>query len=86
MFPLIVGPGGVQPPIVSVLDAYTIDVLWKPPIQPNGHLTSYIVALPMPRFTIYNMSQTTLQVEDLVPYTEYSITLTACTGKFELLF
>ena len=54
--------------------------MWAPPIQPNGHLESYFLALPEPRFEVTNTSQLSLVVNDLIPYTSYSVTVTACSG------
>ena len=56
-----------------------MQISWEPPIQPNGELEYYVIKLPSPRFEIRNVSQETLLVENLVPNTEYRVTVTACT-------
>lgn len=58
-----------------------MEVSWQPPISPNGRLESYIVKLPQPRIEITNTSVRSILVQNLVPYTEYSVTVTACSGK-----
>ena len=77
-----VGPGGVQPPTVNVLSSTSMEVSWQPPISPNGRLESYIIKLPLPRVEINNVSIRSILIEKLVPYTEYSVTVTACSGQY----
>jgi len=74
------GPGGVLAPRVEVLGASSLKVSWTRPINPNGLLTSYTIALPQPRFDVNNVSVTSLDVNQLDAYTLYSVTLTACSG------
>jgi usherin len=78
------GPGGVQAPVVHIISPTSIEIQWAPPIQPNGRLESYVIALPEPRFDITNTSQRALIVENLTPYTNYSVTVTACSGMINI--
>ena len=78
---LFEGPGGVQAPFVTVLSSTSMQISWQPPIQPNGELEYYVIKMPSPRFEVRNVSQETLLVEDLVPNTQYRVTVTACTSK-----
>ena len=71
----------MQPPTINVLTPTTMEISWLLPIQANGKLTSYIIRLPNPRFEIYNTSVMYLYVEDLVPFTQYNVTVTACSGQ-----
>ena len=75
------GPGGVQAPNVEILSATSVEITWAPPIQPNGELESYIIRLPIPRIEIRNVSINNLLLENLAPFTEYRVTVTACTGR-----
>ncbi|ELU01149.1 hypothetical protein CAPTEDRAFT_219707 [Capitella teleta] len=72
-------PGGVQAPTVNVLTSTSMEVSWLPPISPNGRLDSYIIKLPTPRIEVTNTSVLSIMVANLVPYTEYSVTVTACS-------
>ena len=76
------GPGGVQEPTVNVLNATAMEVSWQPPISPNGRLESYVVKLPLPRLEVANVSTTRLVITNLIPYTEYYVTITACSGQW----
>ena len=67
-------------PQVEVLGATTLKVSWVPPINPNGLLISYTVRLPRPRYDV-NATVTSLDVQQLDPYTLYNVTLTACSGN-----
>lgn len=79
-FNLVAGPSGVTAPRVGVLSPTSLFVAWSPPSNPNGIMQSYIVQLPLPRYTIYNISQLSLTVIQLSAYTTYNVTLTACSG------
>ncbi|XP_077990481.1 usherin-like [Glandiceps talaboti] len=73
-------PGGLSTPVVEVRGGTVIHVSWQPPVQPNGDIISYTIRLPNPQILIANTSITEYLVEDLVPYTLYSVTIQVCTG------
>lgn len=74
------GPSGVLAPSVTVLGPSSLRLSWYPPTRPNGVLESYTVKLPLPRYTVYNVSQLTLTVTQLSAFTSYNVTITACSG------
>ncbi|XP_041351149.1 usherin-like [Gigantopelta aegis] len=73
-------PAGVLPPNVNILGPTSMRVSWKPPIQPNGVLESYIIRLPEPQIEIRNTTTLTVDVTNLIPFTKYAVTVTACTS------
>ncbi|KAJ1157569.1 hypothetical protein NDU88_010275 [Pleurodeles waltl] len=72
-------PVGVKSPEVLVLGPYTVKVNWKRPLMPNGEITSYEIRLPDPIITVNNSSPLSHIVTNLIPYTNYSITIVACS-------
>lgn len=58
-----------------------MNVSWAEPLQPNGLIEFYTIRLPQPQQDVRNVSILWAVFEDLVPYTEYSVTVTACTSK-----
>uniref|UniRef100_A0A3P9BUF9 Usherin n=1 Tax=Maylandia zebra TaxID=106582 RepID=A0A3P9BUF9_9CICH len=74
-------PAGLSPPRIKVLGPATLQVTWSPPLIPNGEIHSYEIRLPEPRitFSTNNTSELNATVTDLVPYTNYSITVLACS-------
>ena len=75
------GPAGLRPPTIRVAGPTLMNVSWEPPLQPNGVIEFYTVRLPEPRIEIRNISILSVLFDDLVAYTEYSVTVTACTSK-----
>uniref|UniRef100_A0A8D0R6P0 Usherin n=1 Tax=Sus scrofa TaxID=9823 RepID=A0A8D0R6P0_PIG len=75
-------PAGVQPPGVDVLGPHAVKVTWKPPLIPNGDILSYEVRMPDPQATLTNLTSSTLShvVTRLIPFTNYSVTIVACSG------
>ncbi|XP_053408878.1 usherin-like [Mercenaria mercenaria] len=73
-------PAGVTPPKVQIKGPEVMTVTWDPPLQPNGVIEFYTVRLPMPQVEIRNISVRSVTFEDLLPYTEYTVTVTACTS------
>ncbi|XP_055957020.1 usherin [Patella vulgata] len=73
-------PAGVTAPLVEVRNATSIYLKWVPPIRSNGQLEYYIIRLPEPRVEIRNTSVLETTIHNLTPYTQYSVTLTACTS------
>ncbi|ESO94175.1 hypothetical protein LOTGIDRAFT_118598, partial [Lottia gigantea] len=73
-------PSGVMAPEVQVINSTAITVKWTTPIKDNGLLEFYIIRLPEPRVEIRNTSQLETVISGLTPFTDYSVTLTACTS------
>lgn len=59
-----------------------LQVSWKPPLIPNGEILNYEIRMPDPRIVIAGNPSSRLShlVTNLVPYTNYSVTVIACTG------
>ncbi|TMS13118.1 Usherin [Larimichthys crocea] len=74
-------PAGLSPPRVKVLGPESIQVTWSPPLIPNGEIHSYEIRLPEPH--VFNdggnASEFNITITDLIPYTNYSITVLACS-------
>ncbi|XP_002760562.4 usherin [Callithrix jacchus] len=75
-------PAGVQPPVVTVLGPDAAQVTWKPPLIQNGDILSYEIRMPDPHITITNVTSAVLSqtVTHLIPFTNYSVTVVACSG------
>ncbi|XP_068088985.1 usherin isoform X3 [Hyperolius riggenbachi] len=73
-------PVGVQQPDVTILGPYTAKVNWRVPLLPNGKILSYEVRMPEPRVVITDTTVLSCTVTDLTPYTNYSVTVLACSG------
>ncbi|KAM4770863.1 usherin [Rhinophrynus dorsalis] len=73
-------PGGVQPPEVTVQGPYSVKVIWKIPLIPNGDILSYEIRMPEPQIAIINTTLLSYTVTNLIPYTNYSVTIVACSG------
>ncbi|XP_009864107.1 PREDICTED: usherin-like [Apaloderma vittatum] len=75
-------PAGVQPPDVEALGPHSVKVSWKPPLIQNGEILNYEIRMPDPRIVIAGNSSSTLShvVTNLIPYTNYLVTVIACSG------
>lgn len=56
-------------------------VTWLPPLNPNGEIHGYEIRLPEPRISHHagDASDLNVTVTDLIPCTNYSITVLACS-------
>ena len=72
----------MQPPTVIVLNATALNISWEAPISPNGVIESYTLKLPTPRIEIRDPQQTYHVVYNLIPYTQYFVSVIACTGMW----
>jgi len=79
--PLATGPAGVLAPTVQIIGPTVMNVSWVEPLQPNGIIEFYTIRLPEPRTDVRNVTIRSVVFEGLVPYTEYAVTVTACTSK-----
>lgn len=57
-----------------------MQVTWSAPLIPNGEIERYEIRMPDPRISHANVSVLDRAVSSLVPYTNYSITVLACSG------
>uniref|UniRef100_A0A672FK37 Usher syndrome 2A (autosomal recessive, mild) n=1 Tax=Salarias fasciatus TaxID=181472 RepID=A0A672FK37_SALFA len=77
-------PAGLSPPRVKVSGPETgiFQVTWTPPLIPNGEIRGYEIRLPEPRVfhEADNASELNVSVTDLVPNTNYSVTVLACSN------
>ncbi|XP_052001042.1 usherin [Xyrauchen texanus] len=73
-------PAGLQPPYVTVLGPDSVQVTWFSPLIPNGEIERYEIRMPDPRISHTNTSVLSHTIKTLVPYTNYSITILACSG------
>ncbi|XP_032771366.1 usherin [Rattus rattus] len=75
-------PSGVQPPTVHVLGPDAVEVTWKAPIIRNGDIVSYEIRMPDPLIEITNVTLFVLShlVKHLIPFTNYSVSIVACSG------
>ncbi|XP_070842368.1 usherin [Chaetodon trifascialis] len=74
-------PAGLGPPRVKILGPESLQITWSPPLIPNGEIHGYEIRLPEPRIfhDSGNASELNITITDLIPYTNYSITLLACS-------
>ena len=56
-------------------------VTWSPPLIPNGEIHGYEIRLPEPRIfhDSGSGSELNITITNLIPYTNYSITVLACS-------
>ncbi|KAJ7988957.1 hypothetical protein DPEC_G00314570 [Dallia pectoralis] len=73
-------PAGLAPPRVDVLGPDSLQVTWSPPIIANGEISRYEIHLPDPRISHDDRSNLSLTVTDLVPHTDYRVTVLACSS------
>nr|XP_056708935.1 usherin [Euleptes europaea] len=75
-------PAGVQPPEVEALGPDMAQVSWKPPLILNGEILSYEIRMPDPRITLTSnlLSSMNHIITNLIPFTNYSVTIVACSG------
>ena len=58
----------------------TLIIQWEPPSSPGGNITTYMVTRDGTTVDI-NSTDTNYTITGLDPYTNYSITVTACTNN-----
>uniref|UniRef100_A0A8C9BFN6 Usherin n=1 Tax=Phocoena sinus TaxID=42100 RepID=A0A8C9BFN6_PHOSS len=75
-------PAGVQPPVVDVLGPDAAKVTWRAPLILNGDILTYEIRMPDPHVTITNVTSSVFShvVTHLIPFTNYSVTIVACSG------
>ncbi|XP_056624652.1 usherin [Triplophysa dalaica] len=73
-------PAGLQPPHVLVLGPESVQVTWSAPLIPNGEIERYEIRMPDLRISNTNVAILNRTISSLVPYTNYNITILACSG------
>ncbi len=78
-------PQGLTPPILTTINATTIQVSWLPPVQPNGVITMYQAFRRSPgsstnESVFSNSTNRGFTDSDLLPFTEYTYFIQACTA------
>ena len=71
-------PSSVDPPLVTVMSAYALNVTWKEPLEPNGVIQFYFVYRN--NSIKYKGNELSFVDQGLEPYTMYSYTVEVCTG------
>uniref|UniRef100_H2YEQ8 Usherin n=1 Tax=Ciona savignyi TaxID=51511 RepID=H2YEQ8_CIOSA len=77
--PRPVRPGGVLAPSVQISSSESATIRWQSPTQENGPIIRYEISFPEPKIPIIDISQRDYNITDLIPYTRYQVTITACT-------
>ncbi|XP_061670381.1 usherin isoform X4 [Syngnathoides biaculeatus] len=74
-------PAGVASPKVKILGPESLKVTWAPPLIPNGEIQGYEIRLPEPHIFHNggNTSELNVTLTDLIPYTNYSVTVLVCS-------
>ena len=72
-------PDGFSDPILSALSATSISITWAPPVTPNGVITGYIVLIQPASITV-TTSELAVNITNLLPYTEYTVSIDACNS------
>lgn len=67
-------------PEVTVNSPTSLRVDWSKPVRANGVLEYYIVRLNQEQREIRNVSLLSISVDTLLPYTNYTVSLTVCSG------
>jgi len=70
-------PTGVPPPVTVPQSATSVSVSWSPPTEPNGLIISY--TLYAGTTAVYTGLSLSTLVTGLVPWTNYSFVISACT-------
>ncbi|XP_078452070.1 usherin [Lampetra planeri] len=73
-------PAGLRPPRLEVLGPDKIYVQWAPPLQPNGRLARYELLAQGARAAVGDSSVLGHTLTGLVPFTDYAVSLLACSS------
>lgn len=71
-------PSGVSTPMLTALSNSSIRIDWIPPSMPNGLITMYTVTV-LPNMINITTLQISINVQNLLPFTLYQVTILACT-------
>lgn len=68
-------------PVVTINSPTSLTVTWTKPVRANGVLEYYVIRLNQEQIEIRDVSLLNVTVNTLLPYTNYSVSLTVCSGK-----
>lgn len=68
-------------PVVTINSPTSLTVTWTKPVRANGVLEYYIIRLNQEQIEIRDVSLLNVTVNTLLPYTNYSVSLTVCSGR-----
>lgn len=68
-------------PVVTINSPTSLTVTWTKPVRANGVLEYYVIRLNQEQIEIRDVSLLNVTVNTLLPYTNYSVFLTVCSGK-----
>ena len=71
-------PSGVSSPMLTALSNSSIRINWVPPLMANGLITMYTITI-LPDMINITTLQTSVTVQNLLPFTLYQATVLACT-------
>lgn len=69
-------------PVVTINSPTSLTVTWTKPVRANGVLEYYVIRLNQEQIEIRVVSLLNVTVNTLLPYTNYSVSLTVCSGEF----
>ena len=72
-------PDQILPPNVSIVSPHSLNVSWREPLRPNGNILNYTILLNAGAVFVGLQLEHTLT--GLEPYTQYGISIQACTVK-----
>lgn len=55
-------------------------ITWNVPLLPNGEILRYEIRMPEPQVVITDTALLSYTMTNLIPYTNYSVTIVACSG------
>ena len=76
---IIADPEGIAAPNVTVLSPSSVLVQWRPPSDPNGHVTHYFVKTTNRRELVNRTINLSFTLTGLGSYISYGIIISACT-------
>lgn len=68
-------------PVVTINSPTSLTVTWTKSVRANGVLEYYVIRLNQEQIEIRDVSLLNVTVNTLLPYTNYSVSLTVCSGK-----
>eukprot|EP00118_Oscarella_pearsei_P005184 m.23504 g.23504 ORF g.23504 m.23504 type:complete len:5054 (+) comp28492_c0_seq1:2267-17428(+) len=72
-------PGGVSPPILSVISATNLIATWSQPAMPNGVITKFELVDVATRVVLFSGLRRSFSILGLSPFTTYRFSIRACT-------
>lgn len=67
-------------PVVTINSPTSLTVTWTKPVRANGVLEYYVIRLNQEQIEIRDVSLLNVTVNTLLPDTNYSVSLTVCSG------